>query len=120
MLLGCIKKTKKVLKEWDKHSFGNVQDKILQLKKGIDFLQNQPQTDDKLNMERVLTQNLEELLKWEELLWKDKAKVKLIEVGDINTHFFHISTDIHRRKSNINCNFFNKKRVNLQHERDRR
>lgn len=39
---------------------------------------------------------LNEVLKREEILWRDKAKSRWIEEGDANTRFFHLSTIIHR------------------------
>lgn len=45
---------------------------------------------------------MDELLRREEILWRDKAKERWMEEGDANTHFFHLTTLIHRRYNSIN------------------
>lgn len=35
------------------------------------------------------------------MLWRDNAKMRWIEEGDSNTHFFHLSTVIHRRHNHV-------------------
>lgn len=45
---------------------------------------------------------MNELLKREEILWRDKVKSRWIAEGDANTRFFHLSTIIHRRYNSIN------------------
>lgn len=44
---------------------------------------------------------LDDLLRKEELLWRDKAKARWNEQGDSNTHFFHLQTVIHRTHNSI-------------------
>ncbi|KAG8387939.1 hypothetical protein BUALT_Bualt02G0073400 [Buddleja alternifolia] len=58
---------------------------------------------------RITNEDLNELLKREELMWRQRAKQKWIEDGDANTRFFHLSTIIHRRYNTILsiCNFDN-------------
>ncbi|MDV3165581.1 MAG: hypothetical protein Q8808_02605 [Candidatus Phytoplasma australasiaticum] len=45
---------------------------------------------------------LEELLKMEEMLWRVKVKTRWLGEDDANTHFFYLSTIIHRRYNSIN------------------
>lgn len=52
--------------------------------------------------EELLQHELNEFLKREELLWRDKAKARWIKEGDANTHFFHLTTVIHRRFNSVN------------------
>lgn len=56
-----------------------------------------------LHVEKCMQRDLDILLEREEIFWKDKAKTRWIEDGDANTHFFHLSTIIHRRYNAINC-----------------
>lgn len=48
-----------------------------------------------------MQQELDVLLLKQEMLWKDKAKANWNEQGDTNTHFFHLSTIIHRNNNRI-------------------
>lgn len=45
--------------------------------------------------------DLDDLYTREETLWRDKAKARWMEEGDANTHYFHLSTIIHRRYNRI-------------------
>lgn len=48
-----------------------------------------------ISLDNATWDSLDELLKCEEALWRDKAKTRWLEEGDSNTHLFHISTLIH-------------------------
>lgn len=45
-----------------------------------------------------IQRDLNDLCKRDEMLWRDKDKMRMIKDGDSNTHFFHLSTVIHRRQ----------------------
>lgn len=96
-----MKNTKLALKAWNKDVFGNVQHRIKQIKQEIQKLQEMPQHQQVLEEEHMAQKTLDTLLKREELLWRDKSKVRWIDEGDANTRFFHVSTLIHRRYNAI-------------------
>lgn len=100
--LARFKNTKLALKVWNRKTFGLVQDRIRQLKDLLLDLQSQPSTVRTSEAETTLQFELNEYLKREELLWRDKAKSRWIEAGDANTRFFHLTTVIHRRYNSIN------------------
>nr|KYP46870.1 Transposon TX1 uncharacterized [Cajanus cajan] len=52
-------------------------------------------------LQRNLWKDLETILFQEELLWYQKSRSKWLTFGDRNTHFFHCSTIIRRRKNHI-------------------
>lgn len=96
-----LKSTKIALKKWNKEFFGNVKLKIKKLKKHILELQTQPWDRNGSSCEETKQRDLDELLRREEALWRDKAKAKWTGDGDANTHFFYLSTLIHRRYNTI-------------------
>lgn len=67
----------------------------------IQEVQNSTNSRDSTALEKSIQLELDELLLREELLWKDKAKAKWNEQGDSNTHFFHLTTIIHRNQNHI-------------------
>lgn len=54
-------------------------------------------------MEDELKAKLNELLNREEILWRQKSRVKWLTTMDLNTKFFHISTTMRRRCNIIEC-----------------
>lgn len=101
--LSRLKNTKSALKTWNHLVFGNIQSKIQSLKHTINTLQSSPMHSTLQDMENAALDNLDELYKCEELFWKEKAKSKWLQEGDSNTHFFHLTTIIHRKQNRIVC-----------------
>lgn len=100
-LTSKLKHTKTALKEWNKKVFGNIHLKLQQLCTLIEETQNQPPDDHNFQLEQAAAQALVELEKKEEVFWKERAKARWIEAGDSNTHFFHLTTLIHRRYNRV-------------------
>lgn len=100
-LASRIKHTKNKLRQWNKHFFGHMQTSINGLNQQINTLQTLSQTLENLEKEAQLYLELEELLKREEIMWKEKSKQRWIEEGDANTHFFHLATIIQCRYNSI-------------------
>lgn len=92
-----IQHTKNALKDWNKNVFGNIHQKIKQLHQTIDHLQTLPPDSTNLQLEAAAAYTLAELERREAVFWKEKAKTRWIEEGDSNTHYFHVTTLIHRR-----------------------
>lgn len=100
-LLSKNKNTKVALKNWYKNSVGQIQNKISHLKNLINDIQANTLDPNSAAGETMIQRDLDEFLKCEELLWKDKSKTRQMEEGDVNTHYFHVSTLIHRRYNPI-------------------
>lgn len=94
ILLSTLTYTKMALKSWNRSTFGHVQTKIKILTKHIEAIQNLSIIQPTLEREAEAQLELNELLKEEEILLKDKSKTKWIVEGDANTRYFHISTII--------------------------
>ncbi|XP_042504810.1 uncharacterized protein LOC122081684 [Macadamia integrifolia] len=88
-----------VFRKWNKEVFGHVQTKIKKLEEELVLIQSGPITDDNQVKEHDLSATLNEELKREEELWRQKSRNQWLQQGDRNTSFFHLST-IQRRGSN--------------------
>lgn len=95
------KNTKMALKKWNKEVFGHVQTRISNLKREIEELQGHLPDKDLTYIEQSKQWELEELLKREETLWRDKANARWLGEGDASTHFFYLSMIIHWRYNSI-------------------
>lgn len=100
-LTSKLKHTKVALKEWNKLVFGDVYQKLQQLRQTIEQLQNQPQVGNNLQFEQAVVRDLTAMEKQAEIFWKERAKTQWIEEGYSNTHYFHVTTLIHRRYNRV-------------------
>lgn len=100
-LMTKLKYTKLALKEWNKLHFRHVQTNITELKTLLETLQSLPLSATNLNWENMIHSDLDELLKREQILWRDKGKERWLVEGDANTHYFHMSTIANRRFNSI-------------------
>lgn len=91
-LVQKLKKPKIALKVWNRTYCGHVHSHIKSLRDSINCFQNLPQTPSDLFLEQIAQNNLNEILKQEELFWRDKSRTKWLVDGDSNTRYFHIST----------------------------
>lgn len=97
----CVKSIEVAMKRWNKRVFGRVHENIKDLRDRIAVLQDSSPSDLLMNKERELQVQLDNLLKKEEFLWKEKSKEKWMEDGDLNTKLFHLATVIRRRSNHI-------------------
>lgn len=92
---------KKQASHWNKHVFGNIFDRkyiCLARLNGLQRKLKERQSQYLINLERLLKVELNEILKQEEALWKQKSRVPWLNEGEQNTHFCHLS--IMRRRRN--------------------
>ena len=89
-----IKQAKLELKLWNRSCFGNVQSKIKEAWKNLDQIQNLDPNPQNLEKEANLCMKIQELLKREEILWRQKSRIKSLTSSDLNTRFFYLSTVI--------------------------
>ncbi|KAF9602068.1 hypothetical protein IFM89_024835 [Coptis chinensis] len=95
--------TKTVLKEWNKNVFGDVRKNIADTTKAIDNIQVKSPNAQNGREESFLKERLDNLLKHEEMFWKQKSRDKWIPAGtgDFNTKFFHATTICRRKRNRI-------------------
>jgi len=96
-----LKNTKKALKHWNKHVFGNIQTKLSSTYHTLDITQQAAPSDSTLALELHLKSVLHDLLQHEESLWKNKSRELWLTCKDLNSRFFHTSTLIRRKRNNI-------------------
>lgn len=97
-----VKAVKQALRIWNKHHFGIIQDNIRQILHSIDEVQQLPATLENRTYEDNLHEALQEQLRREEVLWKQKSREEWLTSKDLNTRYFHLSTVIRRRQNAIN------------------
>jgi hypothetical protein len=96
-----IKETKKNLTKWNKEHFGIFQSRIKEAWNQLERIQNLDPSPKHLQMEANISVEIQELLKTEETLWKQKSKEQWLTSSDLNTRFFYLSTVIRRCRNYI-------------------
>ncbi|XP_050238237.1 uncharacterized protein LOC126687724 [Mercurialis annua] len=90
-----LNRLKRVLRNLNRDSFNNISMQVEMTKKELDSIQVQIQRDPLNNQlleeERLKAAVMKKVLKWEENFFRQKSRVQWIELGDLNTRFFHNS-----------------------------
>lgn len=94
------------VKVWNKNVFGNVHKEKKRLMARIDGIQKKMANSNHplyhlQDLERKLQNELDDLLKKEEVLWYQKSKDNWINDGDRNTKYYHIKTVARRKKCRV-------------------
>jgi hypothetical protein len=96
-----LKYTKKAIRHWNKHYFGDIRTKLNSTLQLLDATQWAPPSDSNLALELHLQSLLGEYLLHEESLWKTKSRELWLTCVDLNTKFFHTSTLIRCSQNTI-------------------
>ncbi|KAL5575717.1 hypothetical protein UlMin_017416 [Ulmus minor] len=95
--------TRRSLYFWNKYQFGKVQLQIKAKKQALAECQANRNDDDSWERDKNLRCQLDELLRREEMLWFQKAKVQWRLEGDRCSRFFFMTTMIRRKSNRIDC-----------------
>ncbi|GLT97187.1 hypothetical protein SLE2022_147640 [Rubroshorea leprosula] len=102
----CVANTKSVCKIWSRNTFGHIFDKKRELNVRLNGIQKalsfKPSTF-LSSLEKELSKEYANILKFEEDLWFMKSRTNWVVDGDRNSKFFHLSTIKHRSHNRIHC-----------------
>eukprot|EP00253_Pinus_taeda_P009835 PITA_09835 len=100
-----LRHLKQAIKAWNKSKFGNILDARKNLEQNMCDLQQtiitEGRTKELANKEHSLWMELEARRLQEEILWKQKSRIRWLKEGEKNTKLFHRSTIQLRMHNNI-------------------
>ena len=100
-----LKHLKQALKSWNHTHFGNIFDHQKELEQQMKSLQQSiilgGRTEEFAQQEQDLLSKIEARQHQEEILWRQKSRIKWLKEGEKNTKFFHRSTVKRRMHNNI-------------------
>jgi len=100
-----LKNLKQVLKIWNQTQFGNIFEHRKKLEQQMCSLQQniilEGRTKELAQQEQTLWTENEARKQQEEILWRQKSRIRWLKEGEKNTKFFHRSTIQRRMHNNI-------------------
>lgn len=100
-----LKRVKDELKKWNRESFGNIDNKVDKLKQEIHELDMIDDAfgieEDEIVKRKESTANLFRSLNQRNNLYAQKAKIRWLNEGDVNSSFFHRAVNFRRKKNEI-------------------
>eukprot|EP00253_Pinus_taeda_P007997 PITA_07997 len=95
---------KKEIKQWNHTTFGNIFSAQATLNQEMKQIQNRiiakGRTEDLTKQEQSIEDQLHNRAQQEEILWRQKSRIRWLKEGDKNTKFFH-KTTVQRRMHNL-------------------
>ncbi|CAM9000895.1 unnamed protein product [Rhodiola kirilowii] len=94
-----LKLCQEKLKVWNSSTFGNVQGIVKGLKNRLEVIKTLVRTDDVVEEEGRLSEELDQWLLREEVLWLQRSQISWLKFGDRNTKFLHACANQRRKKN---------------------
>eukprot|EP00253_Pinus_taeda_P015290 PITA_15290 len=100
-----LKEIKCKIKKWNKEEFGNIMEEKQKLEKEMEDIQQriilEGRDEERSKEEGKIINQLEERRKQEEILWRQKSRIKWLREGERNTKIFHQAMIQNRQRNQI-------------------
>jgi len=100
-----LKEIKGKIKKWNKEEFGNIMEEKQKLEKEMEDIQQriilEGRDEERSKEEGRIINQLEERRKQEEILWRQKSRIKWLREGERNTKIFHQAMIQNRQRNQI-------------------
>ncbi|KAL9658997.1 hypothetical protein QQ045_028256 [Rhodiola kirilowii] len=88
-----------MLRSWNRSVFEDVRKKIEKLKHDLEMVKSEYRSEDMIEREKNISEELDLWLAREETLWMQRSIVMWMSLGDKNTKFFHARASQRRKKN---------------------
>jgi len=100
-----LKEIKGKIKKWNREEFGNIMEAKQKLEREMEEIQQkiiqEGRDEEKSNKEGRIISQLEERRKQEEILWRQKSRIKWLREAERNSKFFHQAMIQNRQRNQI-------------------
>ena len=96
-----LKNCKKKLLKWRCNKLKNPKILIGELNDKLRDIQKAPPSKENLELEEKMVMELESIQIREEFFWKQRYRIRWLQVGDRNSHFFYVSVSQRKQRNNI-------------------
>eukprot|EP00253_Pinus_taeda_P035907 PITA_35907 len=100
-----LKEIKGKIKKWNKEEFGNIMEEKQKLEREMEEIWQkiilEGRDEERSNEEGRIISQFEERRKHEDILWRQKSRIKWLREGERNTKFFHQAMVQNRQRNQI-------------------
>ena len=97
----AIKSCRRRLTKWDREVYRSSQQRLHQLGEDLKCMEERNHSDDTQVQMNKTRAEMNELLKREEIMWRQRSRVQWLQEGNRNTKYFHNKANQRRRKNAI-------------------
>lgn len=90
-----------MLDDWGEKTFGDIKQKLKKAKENLKILQEEEPNEENAERAQAIENEIDELLKQEEIYWGQRSRIMWLNDGDRNTSFFHKRAANRRRRNTI-------------------
>ncbi|CAM8996214.1 unnamed protein product [Rhodiola kirilowii] len=101
ILLDKLDELKVRISDWNKKSFGNVNQQLRKLRFRLEKVRALPRTTENVDDETQIIHQIDEWLIREEQMWLQRSRVMWLKDGDNNTSYFHLKANSRHKANRI-------------------